>query len=290
MNADTHKGQFFTDLYIDKGKPVSDNKRFRISLYAHFQKIVPDSKFGDLADFIALYKGIKIGVIGGYTGSHYKWDEFFLIGHINDILNIITLVWKILSSYNTNLSNQWINSVNYCFREHNLIYQADEQGGVHYYQDEEFESLYISTLSCLESPRYKQIAEAFKHSYEMLNSQLNQNKFAIRSIFEAIEIMYKIMIKAKGRDRLTAENVKNKLLPIIQSYYTSLDQIARNVSQGLVNSFMDWTDSVHDYRHGQITIRTNPPLDLTILIMSLGASYLRWLVTIDSEMILNNKN
>jgi len=56
------------------------------------------------------------------------------------------------------------------------------------------------------------------------------------------------------------------------------------MTEGLFAGFADWVDAVHNYRHGQgLPEPVAPPIDLTVYMLSSGASFLRWLVTIDGK-------
>jgi hypothetical protein len=50
-----------------------------------------------------------------------------------------------------------------------------------------------------------------------------------------------------------------------------------------VDAFRDWVDAAHFYRHeaGREAV-AQPPLSLAILLISAGASFLRWLAEFDA--------
>ena len=85
-------------------------------------------------------------------------------------------------------------------------------------------------------------------------------------------------------DRLPSFNIHKKLKLIIVNFYSKKDKIVQTVSLNLLTSFKEWVNCIHDYRHGQHAKNyKDPSLDLTILILTSGASYLRYLASIDNS-------
>jgi hypothetical protein len=51
----------------------------------------------------------------------------------------------------------------------------------------------------------------------------------------------------------------------------------------LLNGFKDWIDAAHNYRHeAGREGPSQPPLTLTVQMVSVGASFLRWLGDLDA--------
>lgn len=90
--------------------------------------------------------------------------------------------------------------------------------------------------------------------------------------------------------RLTASETEKLLGPHLQRTY-STDPIALGAASKLLASFKDWIDSAHFYRHepGNEEI-AQPPLSLAINVISLGASYIRWLAEFDPATNAGNGN
>ena len=66
------------------------------------------------------------------------------------------------------------------------------------------------------------------------------------------------------------------------------DETARNAANSLAASLGDWVDAMHWYRHGQNTeMPAHPPFDLAMTLLSQGAAYLRWLITLDQKRLLD---
>jgi hypothetical protein len=85
--------------------------------------------------------------------------------------------------------------------------------------------------------------------------------------------------------RLTAGEV-SKLEEHVKAIYSN-DNVARTAALKLLKSVQDWIESAHFYRHEQGQEEpTQPPLDLTIHIVSVGASFIRWLAELDAKRFL----
>jgi hypothetical protein len=86
-------------------------------------------------------------------------------------------------------------------------------------------------------------------------------------------------------DRLVAGNVRDHLLP--EGNFRT--QSAITAAKEMANSFAKWVAACQQYRHapgenheGEENTAA-PPLDLAIVMMSNGASFLRWLIAQDKD-------
>lgn len=147
--------------------------------------------------------------------------------------------------------------------------------------DEEFEKSRVATLSCLSDARYKAVSAAFEQSYHSLDSEPPSTKEAVRSNFEALEILYKLIIDAKEKERLNSAGVNSNLKRIVAEMYAK-DNTAKTAGEHLLDGFCDWINALHMYRHGQkVKEPIDPPMELAINLISSGAGYLRILVEMD---------
>jgi hypothetical protein len=105
-------------------------------------------------------------------------------------------------------------------------------------------------------------------------------KTAIRCTFSAAENLFKLMI-AKSL-RLAADEAQ-KLEPLLQRLYAS-DDVAKRASLKLLAAFKDWVEAAHFYRHEPGREEPSPPpLPLAVHMVSVGASFIRWLAELDAE-------
>jgi hypothetical protein len=60
---------------------------------------------------------------------------------------------------------------------------------------------------------------------------------------------------------------------------------ARNFASLMLNSFADWVNAAHQYRHAEgVEQPAPPPLKLAVLSVSSSAAFLRWLAEVDSRL------
>lgn len=213
--------------------------------------------------------------------NSYSLPKFFEQCEIRDLLDSITIIFQHLlcidrvwgkSSYAT----VWHKFVSRVFSEENVGYRLDKEGGVHFYIDEEFERIRSTLISSLTSqPAVKDFVE---RAHSFLDQDPPDTGSAVKSMFEALEILYKHIVNAVGKDRLNSKGVQEKLKPILQKSLSS-DPVASKAVDHIMDSFCDWIDAGHMYRHGQkLEEPSPPPLDYAVLFISLGSSYLRYLL------------
>lgn len=269
-------GKPFSHLYIERGAPEKDSIRFRIRLGYFFKK-----HFSECNYEIAQILGEECGVEVQYPADI---PRFFEEAEPRDVLNSITHIFKYLSSRPTHYRvkhTDWKKFVERVFIEENLGYILDEKAGVHFFIDKEFEKNRVSALSCLGEPKYAAVRNEFEKAHSKLDSDPAETKDAIKAIFEALEILYKLITNAKGKDRLNGAGVRDKIKPIAQTIYSN-DPTALKAADHLLDGLCDWIEACHMYRRGQNVQEPNDPsIGLAVQIVSSGASYLRWLVEIN---------
>lgn len=270
-------GQRFSHIYSDKGAPQKDSRRFRKRLGVFFYERFADDAH-KVGTCIARELGVDVPVHG--IGA-YNIATFLTEADLRDVLDSITLIFKTLKESTPILAPSWLSFVERVFKEENLGYSIDQQCGVHYFIDEEFEKNRLSALSCLTDTRYSAVVTSFDDSHNKLDSQPPDTKGAVRSIFEALEILYKLIVDAEDKTRLNSHGVNNNLKPMMQKLYKG-DNIAWKSAEYLLSGLCDWIDAAHMYRHGQkVEEPKSPPIGLAIQMISSGAAYLRWLVELD---------
>jgi hypothetical protein len=273
----TSVGQLFSRVYLERGKPIADSKRFR-------KRIAAFISGGDLipTDHIAKNIRIELGVDVPYGLAGYNINEFIEEALIADVLSALTIITRNLK-YPGAHKKIWIEFVQRVFDEENIHYKIDEKGGVHYLVDEEFERNRSATLFALEDERYKAVRTAYDSAFAGLDPTNTNSKDALRNIFEAIETLYKIMIGATGSENINKQGIKMHIQPKALNLYGT-DETAKRATEKYIESMCDWISAVHDYRHGQNTQEpVQPPTELVIALLASGANYIRWLINIDIE-------
>jgi|SRR3569623_141646 len=267
-SSDVPKGLRFSQVYLAKGQPISDSPRFRL----RFAALI--SEFGHLTAQHALEKQaeIKLGVRSPYSSAG-TWRDHLQKWALHDVLDLITVAHRMLPD--TGFREQWISEFNEIFADLSLAYRVDEKGGVHPYPDEEFVRNRNASIAALQSAKYDNVRNEFETGSSNIGTD---NKTAIRRVFAATEGLFRQLFPRSPR--LTASECE-QLLPKLQALYKN-DPAAQGAAAKTVASFRDWVDACHFYRHeqGQEQI-AEPPLSLTVHLVSMGASFIRLLTEIE---------
>jgi hypothetical protein len=294
-------GEPFSRLYLQRGAPTRDSTFFRNRLDAFIQANYYKD-YADLTSFLKQEAGLVVpSTWGKEFGLYYNFPKFLTDTKIEYVLSAITFIWRFLRQahavwkpplrgtvasvfageghYTYPQADQWHKFVARAFREENLAYRLDEQCGVHYFVDEEFERNRLSTLMSIESPRYSAVRAAFQAAHQKLEQVPPDLKGALRDLFESVETLTKL-ISGSGKS-LDAGFVRSVLEPRIQALYDA-DAVAKRSSAKGAQSFSDWVDAAHPYRHGhEVEAPVSAPLELVVLLSSQGASFIRWLADLD---------
>ena len=278
-NNETPVGKRFSFLYLERGKPVQDSERFRKRLSMFAIKTLEDyqSRFYELT-------ALELGVTIDQKSYEPYFSAFFERSELRDLLDAITLIrHELVRRKRKDLADRWVYFVERVFDEENLGYRVDDGGGVHYFIDEEFERSRVAALHCLANPKYAAVAAAFDDAHRNLDEDPADTKGAVRAVFEAMETLAKLMVEGNKISRLGPNAVERHIRPIVQGTYED-ERVALDAANQLLTGLSDWINSAQLYRHGQkVKEPAEPPLGLTVAIVSSGATYLRWLVELDQR-------
>jgi hypothetical protein len=269
MSDDTPQGRLFSDLYIEKGPPLKDSKRARERLLARFQELATYKKPSEIAVAIHRLRGVPIEVTG-FTEAHYRFDKFFREAALTDVLDGITIVALTLDARDR---ERWINTVRYIFETENLRYRVDDRGGVHFNPDEAFERVRVSAIGALQPKRYGNSAAEVDRAYKALDERPMNGKGAVRSIFEAAEIIFRLLVTNTKCQRLGTDEIDNFLAPILAKFYAA-DEPGKLSASLLAKSFKQWVASAHFQRHGQpVEEPYQPPPEIALTLISQGTAF-----------------
>jgi hypothetical protein len=270
------KGQRFSHVYLERGKPRGESPRMRRRIASAMWEFSAASDNFNFYRIITGQLGVEppTGSMGGIL-----WNEFFANAEPRDILDFVTLAYRHGRELGRNSSaGKWLKDVETVFREESIHYTVDDQGGIHPYVDQEFTFNSAATIAVLQSGRYSNARDAFEGAMNALAQAPPDGKAAIRAVFSAAENVFKLIA---SKDRLGMKEADD-LGQIIDKLYAS-DGTARNSAKKMLNSFKDWVDAAHFYRHEPGTEDVaQPPLALAVYLVSTGASHLRWLAELDS--------
>jgi len=274
-----NQGQRFSILYLDRGEPVRDSKRFRNRLAAFYWEKLHKSCKENIKAILQKEAGIEIPFIQNFG---FDLSGFFKKNELRDILDAITLVYQALKAKGwPNLADEWKAFVGRCLREENVGYQLDTECGVHYFVDEEFERNRFATLAVLNSPDLQGVKAAYEDAYKYMDNTPPDTKASARSIFESLEILVKQLVKTKNLNKWILENtLKDAAIKVLAK-----DETERKVISEMFDGFGRWVDGMHNYRHGQPENEpVAPSEELAVYMLSSGSSFLRLLVELKGKI------
>ncbi len=269
---DAPVGRRFSHVYLERGAPQSDSRRMRRRLSAYLYQHSRSIDLDLLEQWIELETGAEVGTISG----------FYAEANTSDVLDSITLCRQFLGGQRTSIeAAQWLGFVQRVFDEVNLGYRIDEEGGVHYSVDEEYERNRSATVAGLGDARYAAAAAEFEDAYTKMNHDPPDTVGAVRSIFASIETLSKLIVGDAKITRLGPTEVEKYLKPMAAAAYQN-DPVAGDVANQTLNGFKAWTIAAQPYRHGQETEDpAPPPVELAVVILGAGAAFLRWLIELE---------
>lgn len=268
------EGEYFTRLYLERGPPTQDSVAFRNRLVGYLENRHSDS-FRLIASLAKRELGLIVPSWAGTMGTYYDLPKFFETESIPNVLSVVTLIYRILTG---TFADEWCEFVARSMREENLGYSMDSHGGVHFLVDEEFERNRISALRAADGARYNGVRKAFAEAHSHLDSQPPDTKASVRSMFEALEILARLM--EPGSQRLNRQLVLDKLK--VSATWLNADAIEVKALEKVFDGFADWVDAMHMYRHGQaVQEPVAPSIEFAVYALSSGAAMLRLLLGVD---------
>jgi hypothetical protein len=216
-----------------------------------------------------------------------SWRQFFADCALKDVLDFVTVAyWYQYTKRGTGIVehdpwDRWCREVQRIFQEENLHYGVDQRGGVHFRFDAEFEHNRAITIACLQDACYRNALSEFEGAMASLAKVPPDGKAAIRRTFSAAETLFRLMFP--NSPRLTAQDAQ-RLEPVLQRLHTN-DKVATGAAIKLLSTFKDWIEAAHYYRHEAGHAEpTQPPLMLAVEMVSIGASFIRWLGELEPKL------
>ncbi len=285
----TPTGQRFSLTYLERGLPSNDSPRVRRRLTEKLSALIGERKeesaFGEV---VVSETGAEIG---RDAYAHYRVVMWVPNAPLRDLLDVVTLFYRWLSDKRraeefvmkrfgraplaTHNPQDWLEFFARFFKEENVGYRVDEKCGVHFHVDAEFEHSRIATLAVLEHPLLGNARSSFEDAFRHLDSDPRDTKAAVRSMFEAAEVITKQL--CPEAQNLNRRLVEGKLKERLHESRRG-DATENKVFDLMFDGFGDWVDALHNYRHGQKADEpVTPGEELTVLALSTGASYVRLL-------------
>lgn len=272
------EGKRFSLVYLERGAPVRDSRRFRNRLSAYYRSKLRDNFSTRIGHKIELEIGT---VITG--GGYYNISGLFEKGELRDVLDAVTIIYKELNDGGYRYDAEpWKEFVERALKEENVGYRLDSKCGVHFYIDEEFERNRVAALIALDSSELEGVRDAYETAYRHMDSDPPDTKAAVRSMFESLEILVRQMVPpAKNLyKKLVETTLKEKCLALYDNEPTAAHVVAE-----LFDGFADWVNALHSYRHGQPSEQpVAPKIEVAVYVLSSGSAFLRWLIGINKDL------
>ncbi|MEO1463722.1 MAG: hypothetical protein AAFU82_15700 [Pseudomonadota bacterium] len=284
------KGARFSHLYISQDAPLRDSEKARFRLAKLCEASCPKSKpdrYGSTTEHFrpavkAIESEIGISFASRSTSGSYheRWDWFFNRVTVVELLDTITIVGNTLHSNMEKYDRRgaFLETARRIFKEENLGYTIDEEGGVHPLVDSAFTATHSAAIAALSGERHKATLDAVAKVDVCLLQDPPDYREAIRASFAANENLFKLMYSVP---RLDARSAGDKIGTSLQSLYDG-HPTQQSANAKLLESYKDWINAAHFYRHEEgVEEPSQPSEDLAILMVSQGLSFVRWLAGID---------
>ena len=276
-------GSRYSQIYIARDKPSEDNQRFRNRLAAYFQTHLARLYDDECCAEFRMVTGADIPRRGVYV-----FDSVFREAELRDVLDAITTTYDVLVSANSfsggGPARLWLQFVAQVMDEENVSYEVDSSCVVHYRVDEEFARNREAALAALDRQEFGAVRAAFEDAFRHFDSSRQDTKASVRSMFEALETMAKLIVPDAPRltKNLCTQKLKDACLEVLQPDATESD-----VLNQLFFSLGYWVEGVHNYRHGQHSHdEVAPSVESAVLILSSGTAHLRHLASCAAKMAL----
>ncbi|QNK66860.1 hypothetical protein [Variovorax sp. PAMC26660] len=259
----------FIYRYMDRAAPRGDSPRFRVRIGAAF----PDGDGSSAEVKRRLRAEAGIVVPTGQWGT--LWNDFFTRSPMEEVLTAITITFNfLLRQSGPRPAAIYRASVERALAEEHMGFRIDEQGIIHYAVDEVFEGMRAATLAILNDPVLAVARSCYESAFQHLDRHPPDTKPAIRSMFEALEVIAKQL-------NPTARNLHANLCRVqLRDQYLAVsagDGVEQRVWGAMFEGMAQWVQGMHEYRHGQVDNLAPPTEEFTVYVLSSGSAFLRLL-------------
>jgi len=273
-------GERFSHVYLKDSELLSDSPRMRRRIASAIRSTIDHLTYNakyDFSSYLQAELGIRYDPLNKMVWGN---ADAFLNIELRDVLDAITVVFRgIRGRFGGRNPDLFLKEVRRIFAEEQVRYTVDEEGGVHFSVDTEFERMRAATVAVLGSTRFENVRASFDRAFAYLDQTPPDAKSAVRSAFAAAEGLFRLMFQ--DAHQLSQGEVNKHLKPLVDQLYNS-QKPANHFAQKQVASFIDWIDAAHFYRHEPGTEEpAQPPLELAINFLSSAGGYVRWLAQLD---------
>ena len=277
------EGQRFSLLYLQKDDVLKDCPRMRRRVARVISDCLGHQNRRVLAaKFLEAELGIGVTGVNGY-GVYMNLERFLGNCSLADFLDSVTLVYQFARRKGWGpLFRDYQDSISRIFRECNVGYRLDDQCGVHPFVDAAFENSRANAIAGVGGDRFAAARAHLEQIEHALMGDPPDNRQAIRSVFDAAENIFKMTFA--GVTHLNNAAIRDNLRPAIENKYADRPTV-KNAMLKLCDGFKNWVEAAHFYRHADNQPDpAQPPSELTVLLISQGYGWVRWLAEMDREI------
>ena len=277
------EGNLFSHNYHRPAQRISESERFRRRIAIKIHQVHPNLHDATNAE-------LGLGLSYDKIHRQSRWENHSIDLDLKDLLDLITLTFRQLKmedhrkrrqSFNVSENSDFIEDISRIFEEEYVHFRLDQEGGVHYFIDAEFEQARHAAIQTLSAKRYVNVRDEVEHAYRLLRDPVSNPSDAIHKIFKANEVLFKLIFT--GTQNLGTKTIRNHLNPKIDQKYSD-DKTSKSASSKLSTQYAAWVEGAHFYRHGQASEAVESvPEEIMHQYMTAGTAWLRWLQTFDDE-------
>ncbi|MCS6760009.1 MAG: hypothetical protein MO852_14540 [Candidatus Devosia euplotis] len=266
----------FSQNYLLRLDLMPDSQRMR----RHLGTLAGSQNLAKFRDILTRELGIPLeSRLNDYSSL---WSDAVAKLELRDCLYVTTIRFQNLTyeysdgdgSQKRKIQSHFLAEARRIFREEQVGYRIDDQGGVHFLVDSAFEISRVSVINGLGKERYTAARSLFEAAIASLDSTPSDPKGAVRNTFFAVESLFRLIYLTAHQ--LSGSEVLKHLKPAVDEAYKDQEP-AIYVAQKQVASLREWIDAAHFYRHEPGTEEpAQPPIEIAIELVSQGAAW-RWL-------------
>ena len=256
----------FIYRYMDRAIPRGDSPGFRVRVHAAFPDV--DHLQSQVWSLLRSEAGIQVKT----NQWGVDWATFFERAPMGEVLTSITVTFQVMRGLAVRRSEQYLASITRALADEHMGFRVDDQAVIHYAVDEVFEGARVATLAVLNAPELAVARGVYEAAFQYLDRRPPDTKAAVKSMFEAIEIVAR-QLNPKSRNlhaTLCRETLRDQYLAACQG-----DAVEMRVWGGMFESMAQWVQAMHEYRHGQVDNIAPPTEEFAVYILSSGSAYLR---------------
>ena len=259
------EGELFRRNYVRPDQKVSDSPRARRRILQVDRALHENRQY----EFVKLVEG-ELGV--KFPGAGYpNHEKFWTDADIDDFLSAVTLLHRVAE-------HRKLDALRRIFEEEHLRYRIDDQGGVHYLIDEQFERSVAASIDGLGSAKYEAARHALEQTLDGMSGANPSGKSLISGVFEAVESAFLARIQPANVNRLNDQSINNHLRPIFVGRYANAPDADDKIDR-VLELLKAWVKTAHPFRHGVAFDQIHEaPFDYAVLLADQGMAFLRHIV------------